>query len=91
MMNRGTYNQNSNIIHARLRKLRKEAKLSQGQLAAQMQLRNVNIDQQTISLIEHNKRFASDYEVACLCDIFHVTPTELLSDFEALGGLDENK
>ena len=88
-MNRNTYNENRNIIHDRLKQLRKAAHLSQEQLAAQMQLRNVNIDQQTISLIEHNKRFASDYEVACLCDIFQVSPEELLGDFEKLGTIDE--
>ena len=50
-MNRNKYNENHNIIHDRLKQLRKAAHLSQEQLAAQMQLRNVNIDQQTISLI----------------------------------------
>ena len=88
-MNRNKYNENHNIIHDRLKQLRKAAHLSQEQLAAQMQLRNVNIDQQTISLIEHNKRFASDHEVACLCDIFQVSPEELLGDFEKLGTIDE--
>lgn len=88
-MNRNKYNENHNIIHDRLKQLRKAAHLSQEQLAAQMQLRNVNIDQQTISLIEHNKRFTSDYEVACLCDIFQVSPEELLGDFEKLGTIDE--
>ena len=88
-MNRNKYNENHNIIHDRLKQLRKAAHLSQEQLAAQMQLRNVNIDQQTISLIEHNKRFTSDYEVACLCDIFQISPEELLGDFEKLGTIDE--
>ncbi len=88
-MLRSDYNGNHNIIYARLKQLRQQAHLSQEKVVAQMQLRNVNMNQQMYSLLENNKRFASDYEVACLCDIFQVSPEELLGDFEKLGTIDE--
>lgn len=87
-MVRSEYNGNHNVIHTRLKQLRKQSGLSQEQVVAQMQLRNVNMNQQMYSLMENNKRFASDYEVACLCDIFGVEPSWLLGDFEELGRLE---
>ena len=51
-----TFNQNKNIIHDRVRQARIRCGLSQEQLAAQMQVLNLNIDQQMISKIEKNQR-----------------------------------
>lgn len=90
-MVRSNYNGNQNIIHIRLKELRKKADMSQEKVVAQMQLRNVNMSQKMYSEMENNKRFASDYEVACLCDIFHISPAELLGDFEELGRLAKDK
>lgn len=84
-MIRSNYNGNQNIIHIRLKQARKSARLSQEQVVAQMQLRNINMNQQMYSLMENNKRFASDYEIACLCEIFKVEPSWLLGDFKELG------
>ena len=69
-----TFNGNKNIIGKRLAELRKECGLSQNELAAKMQLMNVNIDQK-------NQRQVTDYEFALFCKCLNVTPNELLKYF----------
>ena len=51
-MNKSYYNAESNLIAKRLRQLRKERGLSQEELAAQLQLLGVDINQPLISKIE---------------------------------------
>ena len=80
-MNKSLYNENSNIISAKLRKLRKKSKLSQEELAAQMQLLGIDITQPLISKIERNQRFVKDYEFVAICKILNISKKELLSDF----------
>lgn len=75
-----TFNGNKNIIGKRLAELRKERGLSQNDLAAKMQLLNVNIDQQMISKIEKNNRQVTDYELACFCKCLNVTADEILEE-----------
>ncbi|MGN0516495.1 helix-turn-helix domain-containing protein [Eubacterium sp.] len=75
-----TFNGNKNIIGKRLAELRKEQGLSQNDLAAKMQLLNVNIDQQMISKIEKNNRQVTDYELACFCKCLNVTADEILEE-----------
>lgn len=70
-----------NIIGGRLRALRKENNLTQGELAAKMQTLDINIDQQMISKIENNARIVTDYELACLCQVLRVTVNDMLRDF----------
>ncbi len=69
---------NKNIISSELRRQRKLCGLSQSQLAAKMQTMGVNIDQQMISKIEKNTRLVTDYELACLCDILHISADQML-------------
>lgn len=76
-----TFNGNKNISGQLIAKYRKKENLSQGELAAKMQLMNVNIDQQMISKIEKNQRQVTDYEFACFCKCLHASPIELLKDF----------
>ncbi len=73
---------NKNIISEKVKERRIELNISQTELAAKMQVMNVNIDQQMISKIEKNKRQVTDYELACLCKCLNVQPNDLLSDFE---------
>ena len=80
-MNKSYFHDNSNIIAESLRRLRKEKGLSQEELAAQLQLMGVDIDQRLISKIERNERFVKDYELACLCRVLDVTERELPADF----------
>lgn len=74
------FNGNRNIIHDRLTKWRVTRGLTQGALAARMQVLGANIDQQAISRIEHNDRIVTDYELACFCKILNVTEADLMED-----------
>lgn len=80
-MNEIVFYDNKNVIYKNLRRFRKKRNLSQGELAAKMQVMNVNLTQQLISRIEHNNRIVTDYELACLCRALGVTEKEMLSDF----------
>ena len=80
-MNAVLFYDNKNVICGKMRYYRKKRKLTQAQLAAKLQVMNVNIDQQMISKIERNKRIVTDFELACLCRALHVPLTEMLSDF----------
>ncbi len=73
---------NKNIISERLKQARKEKNLSQTELAARMQLCNINIDQQMISKIEKNMRQVTDYEIACICKCLGISPEWLLQDLD---------
>ena len=72
---------NKNIVSLRLKQARKEKRLSQSELAAKLQLCNINIDQQMISKIEKNERQVTDYELACLCKCLDISPEWMLQDF----------
>ena len=73
---------NKNIISEKVKEARKKSRLSQTELAAKMQVYNINIDQQMISKIEKNARQVTDYELACLCKCLNVSPQWMLQDFE---------
>lgn len=75
------FDDNKNVVAGMVRTLRKQSGYSQQQLAFKMQLMGVNMDQQMISKIEQNKRIVTDYELACMCEIFHVTPEQMLVKF----------
>ncbi|MDE6155246.1 MAG: helix-turn-helix domain-containing protein [Eubacterium sp.] len=76
------FNGNKNIVGKMVAEYRKKEGLSQGELAAKMQLMNVNIDQQMISKIEKNQRQVTDYEFACFCKCLKASPNELLKYFD---------
>lgn len=70
-----------NIVHDSLRRWREARGLSQGELAARMQVLGVNLDQQMVSKIERNDRIVTDYELVCFCKILKITEHELLEEF----------
>ena len=80
-MKKISFFENKNMIHDRLRYYRKLRGLSQEQVVARLQTMNVNIDQQALSRMEHDRRIVTDYELACLCRVLDVTERELLADF----------
>jgi transcriptional regulator with XRE-family HTH domain len=80
-MNKSRFYENSNLISQNLRRLRKEKKMSQEELATQMQLLGVDLNQKLISRIELNHRFVKDYELVCFCHVFNVSERDLLSNF----------
>lgn len=75
------YQGNKNVISARLKARRKRCKVTQQELAARMQVLGVNIDQRSISKIEHNDRAVTDFELACFCKALQCTEQDLLQDF----------
>ena len=77
-MKKTFFYQNKNLIHQRLHDLRKQLGVSQKDLAAKLQIMNVNIDQQMISKIENNKRIVTDYELACFCIALNIHAADLL-------------
>lgn len=46
-----------------------------------MQVLGVNVDQQSISHIENNKRIVTDFELVCFCKALRCTERDLLQDF----------
>lgn len=80
-MNEIIFYDNKNVICKNLRRFRKMRGLTQDQLAARMQVMNVNLTQELISRIERNTRIVTDYELACFCRALDVTVAEMLSDF----------
>lgn len=80
-MNEIIFYGNKNVICKNLRRFRKMRGLTQDQLAARMQVMNVNLTQELISRIERNGRIVTDYELACFCRALGVTLEEMLSEF----------
>lgn len=78
-MKKITFGENKNIIHKNLKLYRVKNNLTQSQLAAKLQLMNINIDQQMISKIEHNNRIVTDYELVCICRILKVDVGDMIS------------
>lgn len=69
-----------NIIGSRVRKARKESRLTQMELAAQLQLLGITIDRSGIAKMESGRRPASDIEVAAIAKILKVTIPSLFEE-----------
>ena len=67
-----------NIVGQRIVKLRKERKMSQKDLLAQLQINNIEIGQSALSDLEGQRRKVSDKELIVLSKIFGVSAEELL-------------
>ncbi len=72
------YNEKSNLAGIQIKKLRKQQKLSQDQMAAQLQVAGIMIDQRALSRIECQKRFIADFELREIARILHVSMEELV-------------
>lgn len=62
-----------NISGARIRECRAKRRMSQQELAAQMQVRGVTIERNCVSRMETGVRFITDYELMVLSNIFSVS------------------
>lgn len=62
-----------NIIGERLKLLRKQAGLSQRDLARELQLMGIDMDKNVITRIETNKRYVTDFEIQALKQLFMVS------------------
>lgn len=63
------YNGKKNLCGERLRKIRREKKMSQETLSHLLQLEGVVIDRFSISRIEAGTRFVADYELYVLAKV----------------------
>lgn len=75
------YNGNKNVVGTRLKAWREKRNLTQGELAAKMQVMGFVLDQQAISNIENNKRVVTDFELAGFCKALNCTEKDLLLEF----------
>lgn len=67
-----------NICGDRVREARTKNRLTQNELAAQLQLAGIIIERDSISRIEIGTRFVADYELRELAKILNVSVTWLL-------------
>lgn len=72
------YDGKANIIGRKLCEIRKQQQLSQEELAAKMQLNNIEISQKAISRIEKQERFVTDYELLVFSQVLGVSIYDLL-------------
>lgn len=67
------YNEYRNISGIKLKELRKNAKMSQKQVAEKLQLEGIDLTEKEISKIEHNNRLVHDFELFAFAKIFNVS------------------
>ncbi len=72
------YNGKKNISGDRIREARQKKRLSQADLAAQMQIQGVIIERDSISRIEIGTRFVPDYELPVFAQVLGVSVLWLL-------------
>ena len=66
------YLEQYNICGVRVKQARKQRKMTQDQLAAQMQVEGVQVNQRAISRIETGNRLVTDYELLCFAKVLNV-------------------
>ena len=72
------FNGKKNICGERIHQARRKLKLSQADLAAQMQVAGIIIERDSISRVEIGTRFVPDYELPVFAKLLHVDVTWLL-------------
>lgn len=71
-----------NLCGNRVREARQKRRLSQSDLAAQLQVAGIILERDSVSRIESGTRFVADYELKVLAQILHVDVSWLLSEAE---------
>ena len=72
------FNGKKNICGERIHQARRKLKLSQADLAAQMQVAGIIIERDSISRVEIGTRFVPDYELPVFAKLLHVSVSWLL-------------
>ena len=72
------YNGKKNICGDRVHEARCKLRLTQSDLAAQLQVNGIIIERDSISRIEIGTRFVADYELVALAEILKVSLPYLL-------------
>ena len=81
-MKQRTASNGKNLIGKRLKILRTERKLSQRDLARELQLIGIDMDKNVITRIETDKRYVTDFELQALKEIFGVSYDYLIDGNE---------
>ncbi|MBQ2953235.1 MAG: helix-turn-helix transcriptional regulator [Clostridia bacterium] len=68
-----------NICGENIRRIRMRKKVTQTDLAARLQVRGVQLNQNSVCRIEKGKRVVADYELLIIADALGVSVMELLS------------
>ena len=76
-INKGTNGEN-NICGRKVAEYRKIMRISQRQLADQLQILGLDVDKNAIQRIEAGKRFVTDIEIVFLSKALKITVNELL-------------
>lgn len=72
------YNGKCNACGQKIKALRKKAEITQGQLAARMQVQGVVLEQKNISRIERGERLVANYELWAFAQVFQVAMEDLM-------------
>jgi len=70
-----------NIVGVRVRKARKESKVTQSELAARLQVLGIKIDRPAISKLESGSRPVTDIEIAAIAKILRVPISSLFEGY----------
>jgi len=73
-----------NIVGLRIKVARKEAKMTQLKLAAELQLMGITIDRSTIAKLESGRRPLSDIEIIAISKILKVSVPSLFEGSDKL-------
>ncbi len=73
------YDNKCNICGANIKRIREQKKVTQTDLAARLQVRGVQLNQNSVCRIEKGKRVVADYELLIIADALGVSVLELLS------------
>lgn len=72
------YKGRKNACGVQLRRLRMKMRLSQGELAARVQVAGITLERDSISRIESGTRFVADYELYIFAKVLGTEMTVLL-------------
>ena len=72
------YKGQRNLCGRKIRKLRLAKKMSQGELAAKVQVEELMLERDNISRIELGTRFVTDYELLVFARVLGVSMEELM-------------
>lgn len=74
------YNDKSNVISNKLKKLRKEKSISQTQLCHKLELYGIIMTKEDLSKIEHANKIVKDFELWGIAKALSVSLDELLTE-----------
>lgn len=72
------YKGRKNVSGDRIRQFREKQNLTQKQLAARLQVQEVQLDDYSVGKIERGQRFISDYELYMIAEVLGVEMADLV-------------